>query len=120
MSIVVNCGRCGDELNEPGGLLFGTPSHEDGRPRKVHLCVRCTNAVGRFISLGLADPLDADQRIAALRVLLADQLAEFAKYSEMERSGEVDGSYVYDCAGDWFDVGTRAVYGNLLDIIAAP
>lgn len=35
----INCDKCGNELKEPGALLFTPP--KKGKVRKYHLCVRC-------------------------------------------------------------------------------
>lgn len=54
MSISPECARCGNELDEPGGLLFGVPSM--GTVTKTHLCPACTNAVMLFIEQPLEQP----------------------------------------------------------------
>lgn len=40
MSLKVKCDDCGEELNEPGALVFGR-NGLDGRRLKQHICVRC-------------------------------------------------------------------------------
>ncbi len=45
MAIEVICIRCGEELDEPGGLIFGPPDALDGRTVKLHLCVGCYSLV---------------------------------------------------------------------------
>lgn len=37
--IAVTCAECGQELDEPGALVFGPPV--DGRVEKFHVCVAC-------------------------------------------------------------------------------
>jgi hypothetical protein len=40
--IKVKCNFCGDELNEPGALLFSPPHiHNPGLVYKDHVCVEC-------------------------------------------------------------------------------
>jgi hypothetical protein len=48
MSITVQCRRCGDELSEPGALLFSPPDRMD-EVVKIHLCGSCYAATLAFI-----------------------------------------------------------------------
>ena len=45
--IKVECDRCGDELDEPGALLFGPPVGCFGQEEvaKLHLCILCADVV---------------------------------------------------------------------------
>jgi NMD protein affecting ribosome stability and mRNA decay len=42
--IEVNCGWCGVELDEPGGILFGIPDADETVPKR-HLCTECYTAI---------------------------------------------------------------------------
>jgi hypothetical protein len=55
MSLVIHCDRCGNELNQFGGLLFSPPG-SDGRPEKRHLCVDCYAVVFAELRDHPADP----------------------------------------------------------------
>lgn len=46
--IVVMCGRCGNELAEPGALLFSPPTRV-GQTHKLHLCVDCWKKIAHEI-----------------------------------------------------------------------
>lgn len=37
----LRCDRCGDELNQPGALLFSPPRDDGWLVEKYHLCVEC-------------------------------------------------------------------------------
>lgn len=45
MAIEVICAKCEEELDEPGGLIFGPPDAIDGKAAKLHLCVDCYSLV---------------------------------------------------------------------------
>ncbi len=40
MSLLVECAKCHQELNDPGALLFGPPDRGDAT-KKYHLCTQC-------------------------------------------------------------------------------
>lgn len=40
MSLKIGCVLCGKELQEPGGLLFASPT-DVGTCAKYHICVKC-------------------------------------------------------------------------------
>ncbi len=46
--ISVECSACGDELDEPGALLFGPLNGDE--VLKLHLCVPCSEAVLAFVT----------------------------------------------------------------------
>lgn len=49
--ISIFCLKCGDELEEPGGLVFSPPSKtlQSRAVSKIHLCVKCYKEVEKFI-----------------------------------------------------------------------
>jgi hypothetical protein len=57
-------------------------------------------------------------RVLRLRALLADQLAWYAEYTEKERTGEVDSSYVYDMAEEEFGQASRGLFQDILSILS--
>tara|TARA_B100000745_G_scaffold260880_1_gene184602 strand:+ start:13031 stop:13180 length:150 start_codon:yes stop_codon:yes gene_type:complete len=44
MAIKPDCDKCGNELKDFGGILFGPPDKE-GTVKKSHLCVDCYNQI---------------------------------------------------------------------------
>lgn len=48
MALVIKCHGCDKELDQPGGLLFGSVN-DTNRCTKLHLCVKCTVKVLSFI-----------------------------------------------------------------------
>jgi len=52
--IVVICDSCREELQTPGGLLFGVPD-ADGNVIKYHLCPHCTESVIEYIGSNEGD-----------------------------------------------------------------
>lgn len=50
--ISVDCCKCGDELNELGGLLFSPPNRENAlKIQKYHLCRQCFGDTMKFLDL---------------------------------------------------------------------
>lgn len=49
MTISVECGMCGKDLKEPGGILLGPPKG-DGTVTKKHLCVVCYDALNAMMA----------------------------------------------------------------------
>jgi hypothetical protein len=41
----LKCNRCGDELKEPGALVFSPPTGDGWLVEKFHLCVDCWSLV---------------------------------------------------------------------------
>ena len=41
MSFIVVCTLCGDDLEDPGALIFSPPEPGDGRTTKDHVCLKC-------------------------------------------------------------------------------
>ena len=40
------CLKCGNKLNEPGGLLFSPPKYIDSiQVNKTHLCIKCYKTI---------------------------------------------------------------------------
>lgn len=37
----INCDICGEELKEPGALLFTPPKGLENKCVKVHICLKC-------------------------------------------------------------------------------
>lgn len=52
MALKVKCDRCGEELKEPGGLVFSPP--EAGVSLKFHVCDKCWPSVALIVQ-GIAD-----------------------------------------------------------------
>lgn len=50
MAISPKCARCGEELDEPGGILLGPQTGP--MVTKRHLCVRCFEVVSDFVEYG--------------------------------------------------------------------
>lgn len=48
MAIKPNCDKCGSELKEFGGILFGPPQN-GGEVKKNHLCVDCYNEIEKML-----------------------------------------------------------------------
>lgn len=50
MGIKPICDKCGDELIEPGALMFGPPQSDNGMVSKWHLCRPCWRMVNDFVN----------------------------------------------------------------------
>ena len=49
MALKVGCIMCGNELQEPGAILFASPT-EIGLCAKYHICIKCQKSVIIFIT----------------------------------------------------------------------
>ena len=58
------------------------------------------------------------KKIERLKNILSQQLKLYGKYKEKEIKGEVDGSYIYDMAYEWFNDLSRGGFGSILEILA--
>ncbi len=54
-----------------------------------------------------------------LRKILQLQLEKYNKYSEREKNGEVDESYIYDTCYEWFEDLSRGEYCEILALLSA-
>lgn len=50
VSIQVNCNRCGDELDDPGALVFGPPLWGI-KVQKRHVCMKCWPKLMRWFDM---------------------------------------------------------------------
>lgn len=49
MALDLQCWICGSELDEPGGLFFGTPD-DNNRCHKMHFCHDCSSVLSTEIT----------------------------------------------------------------------
>lgn len=57
------------------------------------------------------------ESIQQLRKILAPQLALYAEFTAKEKTGEVDSSYVYDMACEWFNDLSRGEFCSILEAL---
>lgn len=53
-----------------------------------------------------------------LKEILSKQLSLYKEFSEKEKTGEVDSSYIYDMSYEWFQDLRRGDYQRILEILS--